>query len=145
MKNSGRMFSDDLTDTWFKLGIVFGVFVLISIPLFYMFGEYLAHGGIRCGFYHVTHLYCPGCGGTRSYYYLVHGYLFKSFIFNPFVPYTIADYIFFMVNAILVKNTKKAGFAGFPVTGTIYAGIGILLGQWVIRNILLVFFKITCL
>lgn len=140
-----REFKDDLTDTWFKLGIVFGVMILGIIPVFLIFGDFLAFGGAECTFHKLVHLYCPGCGGTRSVYYLVHGHFFKSFLMNPFVPFTFVDYLVFMINTILVKKTKKLGFAGFPVTGTIYAGIGILLGQWIIRNIIYVAFKITCL
>ena len=140
-----REFNDDLTDIWFKLGIVFGVFLIAMVPVFYIFGTLLTESGIDCAFQVVTHLYCPGCGGTRSFYQLVHGHIFKSIILNPFVPYTVIDYIVFMINTILVKSTKKAGFEGFPVTITIYVGLGILFGSWIIRNIIYLVFGLTCL
>lgn len=140
-----RDFKDDLTDTWFKLGIVFGIIIIILIPVFLIFGDLLINGGIDCFFLKVTHLYCPGCGGTRSVYYLIHGHILKSILFHPFVPYTFADYLVFMINTILVKKTKKLGFEGFPVTITIYAGIVILLGQWIVRNFIYVIWGVTCL
>lgn len=140
-----REFKDDITDTWFKLGIVFGILSVLVIIVFWLFGDFLAFGGMRCAFVTLLHIYCPGCGGTRSFYHLVHGHLIKSILCNPFVPYTYADYIVFMINTILVKKTKKLGFPGFPVTVTIYVGIGILVAQWIIRNILFLAFKITCL
>ncbi|MCR5847355.1 MAG: DUF2752 domain-containing protein [Lachnospiraceae bacterium] len=141
-----REFKDDLTDTWFKLGIVFGVcIVAVIIPVFIFFGDFLTKGGMKCGFLMITHLYCPGCGGTRSVYHLIHGHFIKSFLCHPFVPYTFVDYTFFMINTILVKTTKKLGFTGFPITYSIYVGIAVLLGQWIIRNILYLGWGITCL
>ena len=140
-----RLFRDDLTDTWFKLGIVFGILTIPTIVVFYLLGDYLIDGGMTCAASSIIHLYCPGCGGTRSFYHMVHGNILKSILMNPFVPYTYAVYIVFMINTILVKATKKFGFQGFPVTVLILIGIGVLLGQWVIRNILLLAFHITCL
>lgn len=144
-KMKHRLFKDDLTDTWFKLGIVFGILSIAAVVLFFIFGRYLVDGGINCAIYTIFHIYCPGCGGTRSFYHMIHGHFIKSILMNPFVPYTYADYLIFMVNTILVKTTKKLGFQGFPVTATILAGVGLLLVQWVIRNILLLAFHITCL
>ena len=140
-----REFDDDLTNIWFKIGIVFGALLILAVVLFIFWGEKIAFGGVECGFYKFIHMYCPGCGGTRAFYHLMHGHIFTSFIMNPFVIYTIVDYIIFMINTILVKTTKKLGFAGFPVTGTIYAGIIILFGQWIVRNIFFLGFHITCL
>lgn len=140
-----REFKDDLTNTWFWLGIAFGVCLVAFFAALYMFGDVIAFGGIECSFHKFTHLYCPGCGGTRASYYLSRGRFLKSFLCNPFVIYTVGDYIVFMINTILVKLTKKVGFTGFPVTVTIYVGVGILLGQCVVRNILLIGWGITCL
>ncbi len=140
-----RFFKDDLTDTWFKIGIAFAIVFAIAAPALYIFEDYLTDGGIICAFYTLTKIYCPGCGGTRSVEFLLHGHLFKSFLYNPFVPYYAIDYVVFMINTILVKTTKKLGFTGFPVTGSIYVGIGVLLGQWIIRNIIFKIWGITCL
>lgn len=140
-----RLFKDDLTDTWFKLGIAFGILTIPITVAFFVLGDYLIDGGMKCAVYSIIHIYCPGCGGTRSFYQMVHGHILQSILMNPFVPYTYAVYIVFMINTILVKATKKLGFQGFPVTVLILVGIGILLGQWVVRNILLLAFHITCL
>ena len=54
-----------------------------------------------CAFHEFTGLYCPGCGGTRAVRFLVRGNIWKSFIYNPTVLYTvIATFIFF---AFVVK------------------------------------------
>lgn len=146
MNNSNnRVFKDELTDVWFKMGIVFGASLLVFVLIFLFFGDKLAFGPIKCGFLTVTNLYCPGCGGTRAFYYLVHGRIYQSFITNPFVLYTIVDYVIFMINTVLVKKTQRIGFSKFPITITIYVGIGILILQCIVRNILYAGWDITCL
>ncbi|MCR4648028.1 MAG: DUF2752 domain-containing protein [Lachnospiraceae bacterium] len=145
MKLNDRKFKDELTKTWFTVGIVVGVLLIAAVPLFIFFGKQIAYGGNQCAFLTLTHLYCPGCGGTRSFYWLLRGHIVRSFAMNPFVPYFFADYFIFMINSVLVKTTKKLGFEGFPVTATVYVGLGILLGSWVIRNIIYVIWGITCI
>lgn len=44
--------------------------------------------GIPCLFHLLTGLYCPGCGGTRAVWYLLHGQILKSIQYHPLVPYT---------------------------------------------------------
>jgi hypothetical protein len=39
--------------------------------------------GPPCVFHHVTGLNCPGCGGTRAFFALVHGDLLRSIRYNP--------------------------------------------------------------
>lgn len=140
-----RIFKDEITDVWFLLGCIFFVFLIVAIVVFAFWGDYLAFSGMPCGFQSVTHLYCPGCGGTRATYYLLHGRLIKSFFMNPFVLYYAVAYVIFMINTILVKTTNKLGFVKYPVSITVYTGLGLLIVQWIVRNLLLIFFHITCL
>lgn len=142
---SKRIFKDELTDVWFLIGWIFFAFLIVALIVFYFWGDYLAFGGMQCSFQAVTHLYCPGCGGTRATYYLLHGRFIKSFFMNPFVLYYATAYVIFMTNTLLVKFTKKIGFIKYPVSITIYVGLGLLLVQWVVRNWLWLAFHITCL
>lgn len=41
-----------------------------------------------CPLHAYTGYYCPGCGGTRATFALLHGHLIRSFVLHPFVPYT---------------------------------------------------------
>lgn len=45
--------------------------------------------GVPCLFHLLTGLYCPGCGGTRAVWYLLHGRIFESIRYHPLVPYTV--------------------------------------------------------
>lgn len=140
-----RRFKDELTLTWFKFGIYLGIVGLLAVILFMLKGNVIVSGPSTCTFNMVTGLYCPGCGATRAFNHFVHFHFLKSILFNPIVPYVIAAYVVFMTNTLFVLLTKKMGFAKYPVTMTIYIGVGILLGQWVVRNLLLIFWHITVL
>lgn len=41
-----------------------------------------------CLFHLATGYYCPGCGGTRAIASLLHGQLFRSFLYHPVILYT---------------------------------------------------------
>jgi hypothetical protein len=52
----------------------------------------------RCPFYAATHLLCPGCGGTRALYQLLHFHFFAALRLNALVtiaaPLLVAWFIF---------------------------------------------------
>lgn len=37
----------------------------------------------RCAMHEMTGLHCPGCGGTRAFFFLAHGDLLTSIRYNP--------------------------------------------------------------
>ena len=54
-----------------------------------------------CPLLTLTRFYCPGCGGSRAVYYLLHGKLLKSLICHPIVLYGLAVVLPFMVKQTL--------------------------------------------
>ena len=50
-----------------------------------------------------TGYYCPGCGGTRAVYALLHLQLWRSFCYHPMVPYGAAVYAWFMISHTIEK------------------------------------------
>lgn len=78
----------------------------------------------QCIFYRVTHLYCPGCGGTRAYYSLLHGDFVMMFRYNPLlVPFLI------LALAVLLYPKLSANF--YFVLFILF----MILSYWVLRNI----------
>ena len=51
-----------------------------------------------CPLHAYTGYYCPGCGGTRATFALLHGHLIRSFVLHPFVPYTAVFGGWFMLS-----------------------------------------------
>ena len=93
---------------------------------------------IGCAFRRITGLYCPGCGGTRSFVYLIHGHIIKSLAYHPFVPYVFTIAIIFYVSQtvrFISKGRTWAVHLGMPL---IIPGAAIILLNWIVRNIFLV-------
>lgn len=93
-----------------------------------------------CTFYAVTGLYCPGCGGTRAMYSLLHGKIIKSLYFHPIVLYSLVMYGGFMVSHTLEK-LRVPRIKGWKFhTWYIYVGLFLLISNWILKNVLLVLY-----
>lgn len=98
-----------------------------------------------CLFNLLTGLYCPGCGGTRAVNYLLHGEVLKSFTYHPLVPYTILVVAAECLTALAAKIFRKPGYYLGHEMGFVYIGGGIILVNWIVKNVLLVGFGIDVL
>ena len=79
---------------------------------------------LPCSFKELTHLYCPGCGGTRAVWYLLHGDLLASFRHNILlIPLGILVLTVFKFPKILDHQ-----YVSFLLPGTVFA-------FFVLRNI----------
>ena len=120
---------------------VIPLLLLISVSVIYsalvsqsiLSGEEL----IPCKFKHTFHLYCPGCGGSRSLVALLSFDFVKSFILFPALPLTVIILSDFYVRAIIsfVKNDEKF-IREFKLNILIIIPIVIIL-NFFIRNALL--------
>lgn len=96
-----------------------------------------------CQFSQLYHLYCPGCGGTRSIVSLLKFDIIGSIVANPVPVYAIA--LFMHVWAALLHNVI-AGSKGrlwriiyeWEVVGIIV----VIAGNFILRNLFLVLFGI---
>lgn len=98
-----------------------------------------------CAFYSVTGLYCPGCGGTRSLNYLIHGHLLKSLLYHPLVPYSatvVGCYVISHTSNIISKGKVRAMMFR-PIY--LYIAIGIVGVNWVVKNAIILIFGIHLL
>ena len=136
---------EQIIEEWYFVGKLALVILVAVTILFWWKGEEIINGGNGCVFLKVVGFYCPGCGGTRAFHYWAHGQWWKSILCNPFVVYTMVGYTLFMGNTFLYKHTNKIGFEKFPVMTLIYIGVGIMFGQWILRNVLYLGFGLTVL
>lgn len=89
----------------------------------------------RCG------LPCPGCGGTRAFYYFFQGNLIKSFMLNPVVIYGILAYFHFMLLFFYRRHiSKKNRDKEIHIQYYMYTAIGVILIQWCAKLIVILFF-----
>ncbi len=119
------------------VNIVAGAAVLL-ISAVIMLQRYGIMVGIPCGMHEILHIYCPGCGGTRAFFALMHGDVFQSIYYNPavFLGALLVLYYESTVFLTLVKKNGKIYF--YRKTGLVYAFLFIFLTYAIVRDYLLV-------
>lgn len=121
----------------YKMGWICGIVAI----LFFLVYKILERQGTLlfypCVWYHILGFYCPGCGGTRAVSELVKGNLLKSFYYHPFVPLAAVLIFVFMVSWSVYYLSKKR-IKGLKFRNWyLYAGLAIVIIQWIVKNILL--------
>jgi len=102
--------------------------------------ESFVREGCPCLFRRLTKLYCPGCGGTRAVWYLLHGDIGRSLWYHPLVGYMAAVAAGEFGSWLLARRRRdkgckasKGGFWGHYEV-EVYVGIGIILVNWAVKN-----------
>lgn len=95
-----------------------------------------------CMMQKLTGLYCPGCGGTRAVRALLAGHPLQSFLYHPFVLYeaVLMGILIFFRLAEKVSRGKIRRLSCRPVW--LWIGVLLIVGNWILRNILLLVFHI---
>ena len=111
---------------------------LIWLPVV-LAGSWFADSGYQqigdmfaCTVYEVMHLPCPGCGGTRAFYYFFHGNFWKSFCYHPAVLYGVVAYLHFMglyfYRKYIRKNLEEKEIS---IAFYLYGAVAVILLQWI--------------
>ena len=109
------------------------------------FVEWMARQGFPCLFHLTTGLYCPACGGTRDFRAFLRGDWRMSFQYHPIVLYMAAVILAEAVSFALSKITKNPRWYLGHETLFVYIAAGIIVVNWICKNVLLVFFGIDLL
>lgn len=97
---------------------------------------------LPCLFHLVTGLYCPGCGGTRAVTALLHLHVLQSFRCHPLVLYGAALAGVFWVRKTLELMTGGRIPGMRMRAGYLYLGVALVFVQWIVKNVLLIFWGI---
>lgn len=124
-------------------GLLLGVSASVILLLLYFVPSFLENLHYECWVRSHSGLLCPGCGGTRAFFYFIKGEFVCSFFFHPAVPYMEVLYMVYMIRGALHFLSKgRLPFMRFRL-GYVYAAIGIILVQFVVKNILLLGYGIV--
>lgn len=103
----------------------------------------LENTGYTCIVYRLFGIYCPGCGGTRALSALLQGHFLVSAWYHPLVIYTIIIFGGFMISQTLARlhfgKVKGWRFHEWHL----YAAVAIMIGNFILKNILLLGFHIS--
>lgn len=93
-----------------------------------------------CIFRETLGIYCPGCGGLRSFAFLINGDVIQSFLYHPFVLYAaVLIVLFLIVGTISLLSGERIAIPKIrPVY--FYIGAGIIILQWIIKLVALLVF-----
>lgn len=127
----------------YKLGIyalIVGGFIILVHQFIWV--KYL---NLPCAMDFFFHLYCPGCGGTRAVKELLQGHLLKSLWYHPLVLYTLFIYGGFMISHTLsILNRGKTKGWRFH-SWYLYGALFLMILNFLLKNILRIFFYIEML
>ena len=127
----------------YKIGMIFFLLFGIIIILIHFFQVSYQIFSLPCLFYKITHLYCPGCGGTRSVHSLLDGHLISSARYNPIVPYGVIIYLWYMISNTIENISKHKLRIGMKYHDIyLWIGLGILIAFCLFRNFLLLVYGI---
>lgn len=125
----------------FAIGILIAIICILISLIFNIIVEQTGYYAIKdCGLRRLVGLYCPGCGGTRAFYYLIHGNIFNSIKYNPFTIYFVVIALVFYVSQI-IRFVSRGRFQGLHLNKWFaIAGIIIIAINFFVKNIALIFF-----
>lgn len=101
-----KMKTDKLLDKIFYIigwiciaigAIVFGLYRAGVLPTIHM---------APCMIHAMTGYYCPGCGGTRATYALLHGKIITSLYYHPIVVYGVVVGGWFMISQTIERISR---------------------------------------
>lgn len=82
----------------------------LSYAAVYTFWDGPLFGIKICFVRELFHIYCPGCGGSRSLVALLKLQIVRSFLYYPALPYTVGVILGYDVCLLLDAKTKSESF-----------------------------------
>lgn len=120
------------------LGIIFTI-------IFNIFNLEISLSPIPCILNSKFHLYCPGCGGTRALNSLLKLSLLDSFFCHPIILYSVSIFVYYYLKAFIFLLIKKRYPKFYFNYLFLYIGLSIILINFLLRNILAIYFNIDYL
>ncbi len=89
--------------------VVFNVLCVCAATVYLLFLRLCMRLGISvCLLKKLFRIYCPGCGGTRAFFSLIHGDIIGSLLCNPIVLLLIIAFCFYEAVGLFGIFAKKA-------------------------------------
>jgi len=103
-----------------------------------------------CILHRLTGFYCPACGGTRALVAFLRGEFLQSFYYHSFIDITAVYFIYKIVHFLIFYLAGKTFTKGkiislqrktdIPVKGYLIVALVFTILQWIIKNIIVLYF-----
>ena len=93
---------------------------------------------LPCLFHTMTGWYCPGCGGTRAFRYLLRGEWFQSFRYHPLILYTALVMTLEIVTFLAAKTSGRNYLYLGHEKLFLYMAVGSVTVNFLVKNYLLI-------
>lgn len=123
---------DTMDNFMYHLLLKIGMAAALAVVICYVCGWKIPQ--YPCIMRSMLGLYCPGCGGTRAFLFLIHGQILKSLFYHPVVAYAVAFLILYMGSQTIMRLTKQKVSALHFRIGYCYIGVVILVGNFLWKN-----------
>lgn len=91
-----------------------------------------------CALHALTGYYCPGCGGTRAVYALLHGHVLRAFFYHPVVPYGTAVCGWFLLSQTIARLSRGRIAIGMHYRDLyLWIALFLILLNWLVKNLVL--------
>ena len=92
-----------------------------------------------CFLLKMTGFYCPGCGGTRAFLFMLKGHFLASVYCHPVVMYAAAVGGWYMISHTIEYLSKEKYAIGMRYRDIyLYIALAIILINWLIKNLFLI-------
>ena len=125
----------------YELGIVALGIGIAAVLLYFITGINVLRLKYPCLFNKVTHLCCPGCGGTRAARALLHGEILKSLYDYPPLLFGVIVYVVFMVRCFLYVHFGIRKSPDGTVVRYMYIFLALIGIQWIVKIVAQVCFN----
>lgn len=128
-------------EVFYQIGKVFWLPLGIAGFWFERIG-YEKYGSLTaCSIRRMCGFPCPGCGGTRAFYYLFQGDFLRSLWLNPTVIFGVLAYLHFMLLYFYRKHVSRTiSMKEIHIQYYMYVAIGVILFQWCAKLIIILLF-----
>jgi len=123
---------------YYSLIIAIIILVILSASYNYIFSSMPF---APCYIYENFGLYCPGCGCTRAFIALLNLDILGSIFYNPAVLYSVIVLFIYLITQTVDRIFKHQNYVMSYSNIYLYIGIGILILNCIMKNILTIFFN----
>lgn len=125
-------------EVMYRMMLILSAVVLLAAAVLYftpgLKSIFLNH---PCVMRSLTGCYCPGCGGSRAFLFLLHGQIGKSFYYNPAVSYVMIFAFLYMITHT-VKHLTKGKIRGIHYRNSYcYVALILFVLNWIWKNYML--------